>query len=80
MLKQFRINDLLKTFSSVERKDWEKVAASEINDEFPDRKLTWKGPENLTFLPYYDAGNSYAGSLRSFHLEPSQNTGIAPRT
>lgn len=73
MVNQLRINALFSSFSSAERKDWEKAAVSEINNNSPDEKLSWKGPENLTFLPYYDNTNVNIQSLRSFQLWPSAN-------
>lgn len=50
MSNQLRINELFQSFPGATRNDWEKAAVSESNGQ----ELTWKGPENLRFLPYYD--------------------------
>lgn len=72
MDNRLRINDLLRAFSSVERKEWEHAAVGEINNNSPDEKLAWKGPENLTFLPYYDSTNVTVNFSNIFQLIPNE--------
>ena len=57
MAKKLFLNELLKSFSPVERKEWEKAAISEINNDSPDEKLAWNGPDNINLLSYYDQTN-----------------------
>lgn len=80
MVNSVRINELLNAFSSATRKDWEKAASKEINDNLPDEKLSWQGPENLTFLPYYNDSNSDNSLLKRFQLTPSTEKATAPRS
>lgn len=80
MVNSVRISELLNAFASATRKDWEKAAAKEINDNHPDEKLSWQGPENLSFLPYYDDGISNISILRPFQLTSSPHEQNNPRT
>jgi methylmalonyl-CoA mutase len=80
MSNKLLINGLLKSFSPVERKEWEKAAISEINNDSPDEKLAWKGPGNINLLPYYDQTNlSIAQPFPSFLLNPSDSKEKGPR-
>jgi len=53
MLNELSIKSLLKEFSSATKKDWLKVAYNETQVDSIDQ-LTWKGTNELLFLPYYD--------------------------
>lgn len=53
MLNELSIKSLLKDFSSTTKKDWLKVAYNETQLNSIDQ-LTWKGTNELLFLPYYD--------------------------
>ena len=56
-------------FSKATRGDWEKIAVQEINGKDPFETLSWRGKDDIKFLPYYDAAD-IAGLSQ---LIPAQN-------
>lgn len=56
-------------FSKATRGDWEKIAVQEINGKDPFETLSWRGKDDIKFLPYYDAADIAGLS----HLIPAQN-------
>lgn len=42
-------------FPKPTRKDWEKIAVQETNGKDPFEMLSWRGKDDIKFLPYYDA-------------------------
>lgn len=47
--------ELRKLFPQSSLEDWKNIAAQETGDKNPLEKLSWRGKDELLFLPYYDA-------------------------
>jgi methylmalonyl-CoA mutase len=67
------VRDLLKqSFPESHKRDWLRVASSEIQGKNPFENLAWKSPDGLAFLPYYDKADCETlRYLKNFEFSPS---------
>ena len=63
------VTELQNFFSKATLTDWEKIARQEINGKNPFEILSWRGKDDILFLPYYDSGiHADPHFLNSFQL------------
>lgn len=48
-------SELKKYFPKSETADWKKIATQELSGKNPFENLSWRGKDDLLFLPYYDS-------------------------
>jgi len=69
--------DLKKNFPKSDLSDWEKTARQELNGENPFEILSWRGKDDILFLPYYDSSKDadlhFVKAFRSPAAQNSQN-------
>lgn len=49
--------ELQNYFSKSDKDDWAKIAMQELGGKNPFEFLSWRGKDEILFLPYYDAGD-----------------------
>lgn len=55
--------------------DWKKIATLEINGKDPFQFLSWRGKDDILFLPYYDAEDvANLDVLSRFQIPPAKNS------
>lgn len=70
MFNDLSIKTLLKNFSPATKSDWNNAANSETKKNDSLVELTWKGPDGLSFSPYYDQSD-VTFNASQFHLTPN---------
>ena len=70
--------ELEKYFSRSTLSDWEKIATQELGGKNPFESLSWRGKDDILFLPYYDSSkDAHLHFLKGFHLPAA--TSSSPR-
>ena len=70
------IDKVLEDFFPKSRKiDWKKIATLEINGKDPFQFLSWRGKDDILFLPYYDAEDvANLDFLSRFQIPSAKNS------
>ena len=67
--------DLKKKFPRSDQADWEKIARQELNGGNPFEILSWRGKDDILFLPYYDSSkDADLHFANTFQLPAAQNS------
>ena len=67
--------DLKKYFSRSAQADWEKIARQELSGENPFEILSWRGKDDILFLPYYDSSkDADLHFIKAFRLPAAKNS------
>jgi len=74
-------NTLKNAFPKTDKQEWQKAAATEINDSDPQKKLIWSVDGNLLFLPIYNrVDTSELTYLQKFALPSTATSHAEART
>lgn len=66
-------------FSKSSVEDWKQIAQQELRGKDPIETLSWRGKDEIFFLPYYDAeGDTQLHFLDSFRLPAGKNSPARP--
>jgi len=60
-------------FPKPTREDWKKIAVQETNGKDPFELLSWRGKDEINFLPYYDAQDAARNQHAGHHERPAAN-------
>jgi methylmalonyl-CoA mutase len=72
---------LEKYFSKSDKSDWKKKAMLEMQGKDPFEILSWRGKDEILFLPYYDPADvAHLQYLNGFQLPAAKNENAANRT
>lgn len=73
-------SSLRETFPRVNKKMWQRTAASEIKGEDPFIQLAWNSEDDIAFSPYYDHHDvEHLAYLKKFQHAASVNSYAGPR-
>src|ERR1044072_1159597 len=73
-------SSLRETFPRVNKKMWQRAAASEIKGEDPFIQLAWNSEDDIAFSPYYDHHDvEHLAYLKKFQHAASVNSYAGPR-
>ena len=68
-------------FSKSDKSDWKKIAMQETQGKDPFEILSWRGKDEILFLPYYDAEDvANLHFLNGFQIPAAKNTSSEKRS